>query len=562
MEKNRQGGIEKTIEQESIIYSLNLQEKKAKIIGYNKSNGKITIPRIVKYESTEYIITSISSYAFRYTQIDWLCFSDESEIEIIENRAFGNANIQRFTIPPHLTKICEYAFYSCKRLKIIEIPPKSELKTIEKYSFAFSSIESFTIPENLIDLQKEWCYGTPKLTEIYVSPKNPRYITYDDGKIILGKSSFESENYDNLVFCVRNIKYVTIPSFIEHICDYAFENCDQLQKVIFPSDSKLQTIGKSAFSHSSIESFTIPSSLKIIKEYAFNECNKLRNIENPMNSELQIIEEKAFANTSIENFTISSQLKKISCYSFINCKKLQKIEVTENSELKTIDKEAFHGTSIDSFTIPSSAVDLKEGWFCHSLHLTTINVSSDNHRYKSFEGKMIIGKSCVEEEVYDTIIFCNRNVLDINIPSYIKYIAAYSFSHCYYLRKIEIQSDSKLQVIEKYAFHDSSIESFTIPQSLTTIGEYAFAECTKLKKIQIPFNSKLQVINKRAFSLSLITSIVIPHDLTHLGLFVFFRNPFLQIIEIQNISIKNMIFDRLQLINEKVVKIMIPNNVH
>lgn len=562
MNINHQESIEKTIEQKNIIYSLNLQEKKAKIIGCNRFKGKINIPRTVKYESAEYIITSISSNAFRSTRIDWLCFSDESELEIIENRAFGNSYIQRFTIPPNLKKICEYAFYSCKELKIIEMPSNSKLKTIEKCSFALSSIESFTIPESLTDLQNGWCIMTPKLTEICVSPKNPRYITYDDGKILIGKSSFESENYDNLVFCVRNIKYAKIPSFIEHICDYAFENCDQLQKIIIPSDSVLQTIGKNAFSNSSIESFKIPFSLKIIKEYAFSECHKLRNIENTMNSELQIIEERAFANTLIENFTISSHLTKICGYSFINCKQLKKIEVAQNSELKTIDIEAFHGTRIDNFIIPASVVDLKEGWFSHSPNLITINVSPDNHCYKNYENKMIIGKSCVEEDVYDTVIFCNRNVLYITIPSYIKYIGAYSFSNCNYIRNVEIQSDSKLQVIRNYAFYNSALERFTIPQSLTKIGEYAFSECMKLKKFQIPNNSKLQIINSRAFANSPIKSLMIPHNLADLDVSVFYRCTCLQIIEIQNISIKNMILSRLKLVNQRMVKIMISNSMN
>lgn len=63
-----------------------------------------------------------------------------------------------------------------------------------------------------------------KLTTINIDPNNPRYSMYDNGKLMIGKSSIESEKYDVLLFADRSIKCVTIPS-----CN-AFEKCQNLKK--------------------------------------------------------------------------------------------------------------------------------------------------------------------------------------------------------------------------------------------------------------------------------------------------------------------------------------------
>ena len=59
-----------------------------------------------------------------------------SNLQIIEIRAFSVSNIEEIYIPPNVSKICEGAFYKCKNLKKVEIPTKSNLQTIEKCTFS------------------------------------------------------------------------------------------------------------------------------------------------------------------------------------------------------------------------------------------------------------------------------------------------------------------------------------------------------------------------------------------------------------------------------------------
>lgn len=62
------------------------------------------------------------------------------------------------------------------------------------------------------------------------------------------------------------------------------------------------------------------------------------------------------------------------------------------------------------------------------------------------------------------------------------------------MNEISFESDSKLRIIEDYAFCFSYFTSITIPPSLIKICENAFARCRKLREVIIPINSKLQII--------------------------------------------------------------------
>ena len=85
--------------------------------------------------------------------------------------------------------------------------------------------------------------------------------------------------YNRLVFCARDIEKVTIPDFIEHIDSCAFNRCAKLKIFEIPKDSKLKTIGMSAFYDSGLESFVIPSHVTQIGISSFSNCQYLKRIE-------------------------------------------------------------------------------------------------------------------------------------------------------------------------------------------------------------------------------------------------------------------------------------------
>ncbi|KAK8871265.1 hypothetical protein M9Y10_006981 [Tritrichomonas musculus] len=407
--------------QEKIIYSINVEDNTAQVAGTISPLDQIIIPRSIKHESKEYLITSISDYAFQFSKIKIIQFEPDSELRIINRFAFWKSSIEKFTIPPHLTVLCDSSFANCKQLLAIEIPENSELRTIQKNAFWNSTIESLTIPSSLVDLQEGWCCGASNIKRVDVSANNPRYKKYND-ELIIGKSSIESDINDVLVFCVRNIKKITIPNFIRIIESHAFGNCEKLQTVEVPSDS----------------------------------------------------------------------------------------------QLITIQKEAFYCSSIESLSIPSTLIDLQEDW-CYGINnLSNVNISPDNPRYSLLDKKFIVGKSIIESDIFDILVFCFRNAKFASIPSFIKYIDSYAFENCSKLRNIEFSMNSEIKTIEKFAFYNTSIEKVRIPAHLKEIRTSAFC-CEKLIHVEIEPNSELSIINDRAFWTSPIKSFAFPPHVTEVN---------------------------------------------
>ena len=457
----KNGASNEKIKKETLIYSINEDEKTSKIIG-NSSSGEIIIPRSIVHESQEYVITSISNYAFENSTIKTIQFAADSELQTIEIYAFWNSTIENFTIPPHLTTICESAFAKCNKLLTIEIPPNSKLTTIKKCAFWHSSIERLSISSNLINLEKEWCSGADNLNNITCCSNNPVYKSYDENKFIIGKTSIESPNYEILVFCIRNIKRkATIPNFIKQIESHAFDKCNNLQT----------------------------------------------------------------------------------------------IEISNDSKLEIIQKEAFYESSIESLTIPATLIDLNEGWCSGASNLNIIKINPKNKRYSFFDEKFIIGKTSIEQENFDVLVFCIRNIKTVTIPSFIKIIGPYAFEMCKKLKEVDISIDSKLEIIDKYAFKCSSIEKFCTPPCLKKICFSAFSLCDNLNYINIPSNSELNTIEENAFWTSSIKSFVFPSSLSKID-----ETSFLWCFDLKIVEFNS----EISCIDEKILKkfkhtlIMIP----
>lgn len=81
----------------------------------------------------------------------------------------------------------------------------------------------------------------------------------------------------------------------------------------------------------------------------------------------------------------------------------------------------------------------------------------NNKRYKNYEGSIVIGKSDIENDEFDVLVFVGRNAKSFLVPPFITKISPHAFSK-------------------------SQIENIYIPPQITAIGANAFDNCTKLKK--------------------------------------------------------------------------------
>lgn len=396
MTQEQNSGTKEIFEDDDLLYLLNEETCTASVIGLSCSADEIIIPKSVVSLTREYKITSIAKGAFSQTKIKRILFSEDSEIEKIEGGAFS-----------------------------------------------LSLIESIEIPSTLIELEDGWCHETSHLEQIFVSPNNRRYLIYDD-KMIFGKSNLESEKYEQVVFCFRDVTSVEIPSFIKEILPHSFACCENLTTVEFEENSELEIIREDAFNCSNIESFSVP-----------------RNV------------------------------KKICDGAFIFCANLRIFDIPDDSELTTIENEVFTDTNFQFLSIPPKLINLENGWCCGISELTMVSVSKKNPRYSTYNNQMIIGKSSIESNDYDVLVFCCRNLQTVEIPNFIK-------------------------IIGPHAFSNSSIKYLKIPPQITRICEDCFCECEQLESIEIPPNSQLRTIESEAFAWSSIESLTFPSSVIEL----------------------------------------------
>ena len=151
------------------------------------------------------------------------------------------------------------------------------------------------------------------ITYVTISPttssSSPLEFTYNDWINAGRPPNFQTNGFINIFFSPAIAgagtsnhlipNNVIIGKDVITIEQYAFYNCSNITSVKFESGSKLQTIGKNAFSNCSITEITsLPTTLKIIGEAAFYLCRYLTNIV--FSSDFLIIGPNAFLDTDLK----------------------------------------------------------------------------------------------------------------------------------------------------------------------------------------------------------------------------------------------------------------------
>jgi hypothetical protein len=115
----------------------------------------------------------------------------------------------------------------------------------------------------------------------------------------------------------------------------------------------------------------------------------------------------------------------------------------------------------------------------------------------------------------DNDAFVENNIIEtINIPSNIKRIGKYAF-YLSSLKTVNFIGESKLEIIDIFAFYLSKLNSINIPDSVISIGYSSFST-ESLTNVTINNTSNLETIFEFAFSDSSITTINIPPNVKNI----------------------------------------------
>ena len=67
------------------------------------------------------------------------------------------------------------------------------------------------------------------------------------------------------------------------------------------------------------------------------------------------------------------------------------------------------------------------------------------------DDQYLLGKTNINSNVFDSILFARRDIKEISIPANITNICTGAFYKCYNLRKVEIPENSNLQIIGAFS---------------------------------------------------------------------------------------------------------------
>ena len=317
-------------------------------------------------------------------------------------------------------------------------------------SAPFSAMSGISLPSfgsllaNAADEEPVWTVATEDMLEIEGNtiigfkdklPDNIEIPTHINGTAIttIAASAFKG---------CSTITAVKISEQIAAIGTYAFQNCSNLEKVYFNSNScEIAT----DWTTNKATAFAFNNNLT---EFVFGE-----NVT-------AIPANVCYNATNLQTVTFKGKVTNIGAYSFANCSSLKAIDL---SAVTTIGSNAF-----------ASCVSIEKFDFSDNL------------------------------ETIGSYTFYDCRMAEINVPAKVKSIGTYAFQNCSNLEKVyfnsnscEIATDWTTNKATAFAFNNNLTE-FVFGENVIVIPANICYNATKLEIVT--FEGKVTAINKNAFA--------------------------------------------------------------
>lgn len=332
-----------------------------------------------KLSSVEFYETGTNEPA--YISENGVVFSaDKQKLILYPAARQGDGGTSSYRIPASVTEIAPYAFADVRTI------PDGEWTPV--YAGVLTEV---ILPQNLQTIGDHAFYQRGKLeSALFDGGKSPSEWTVGD-YAFYGTPLKDFDFNDNLVRIGNSAFY----------SDYA--NPSQLSEVVFSENSKLQSIGDSAFYFvASLQRAVLPASLTQLGEAAFYNCRNATDLQFAQGSRLSSIPDDAFAQWAFTEVELPETVTSIGAYAF-GSSSLQKVILSEN--LISIGAEAFLSCEeLEEITMPSSLKTIGTDAFsgCTALKKVVLN-----------DGLETIGDNAFVTEEYDKY----TQELTINIPS-------------------------------------------------------------------------------------------------------------------------------------------------
>ncbi|MBR7186791.1 MAG: leucine-rich repeat protein, partial [Clostridia bacterium] len=454
--------------------------------------------------------------------------------EIGDGAFFGNTDLVYVYIPKSVTKIGANAFRNCLNLQTVEFEEGSQLTTIGGHAFQeCRALKEINIPASVTTFHTDGYTFQGDIALKKVSFGDNTNVTY------LPQYMFAD--------CTA-LTEVQLPTSLTRIRHYAFMNTG-LVEVDFSNLTKLVDIGGNATSTTAVTATAV--------SYAFQNCEKLTKVTFPSTTVragtrmfegctslkevnfggLTMLGSYFFAGcTALESITIPASVTTVSTYVFQKCTNLKSVEFEEGSKVAALGNYMFDACSaLTTVVLPNTINHLGTYTFRNCTALKSIDLSNTKLTRFSTGATTNVAAST------STYLFLGCESLEeVILPAGFIQIGAYTFQNCTSLKSIDL---TNIKVIANYAFQNCGFESLTIPASFTSssnLGSYAFAGNTKLKSVTL--TSGIKYLGVRMFQdCTALESIELPASLTSIGTYTFVGCTGLKSVKFEdNFGLKNL----------------------
>lgn len=194
--------------------------------------------------------------------------------------------------------------------------------------------------------------------DVFSGKENITAVVLPNGLETIGRAAFSQTSLENIV----------IPDGVKTISEYAFRECLKLTSVVLPKG--LNSLGKGVFVASNLQSISIPNSINVIPESTFQGCKNLKSVT--ISEGITTLAGGAFKNcTGLTQITLPKTITDIHNEAFAGCTKLETVTI-EAINPPNLGAGVFYNQGIKNIFVPKESVDnykQREGW---SMYISII----------------------------------------------------------------------------------------------------------------------------------------------------------------------------------------------